>query len=397
MILLTNLEKNQGATIEKLSITQDVQNIICARYNNEVALEYAKSVSDFVKQNMRFPEDGIYKISDTDLFLKFNLKSRKWKETSTGKKDYVIDENSNFWEKFDQEFKYLEDFKSEIQEILKQKTTEMFDEKPIVIKYIELIDDKYVAQVETKSNLATVFKEYLDERAVEEFIQKLLKEVYGTNEMPIFVINNGIIDTAITSNKIVSNKKMNNLKPFIKKFFSPKHAEEMYIRLLNVLVYGVDYRDYEFIGHDQYGNPIFKMANLYFAYNDSEKYKALAKGYNTVFLINKKENWDYLYELAKKNFFVDNGGHPYFHEIFGEIFNDKVSGLQFFTKNSGKDVVILSRSKDCHYYCTIAKIKNWDKLIPTEITFDKDVYESSKLAEEFDFLIGFPIFLRQIT
>ena len=295
MILLTNLEKNQGATIEKLSITQDVQNIICARYNNEVALEYAKSVSDFVKQNMRFPEDGIYKISDTDLFLKFNLKSRKWKETSTGKKDYVIDENSNFWEKFDQEFKYLEDFKSEIQEILKQKTTEMFDEKPIVIKYIELIDDKYVAQVETKSNLATVFKEYLDERAVEEFIQKLLKEVYGTNEMPIFVINNGIIDTAITSNKIVSNKKMNNLKPFIKKFFSPKHAEEMYIRLLNVLVYGVDYRDYEFIGHDQYGNPIFKMANLYFAYNDSEKYKALAKGYNTVFLINKKENWLFIF------------------------------------------------------------------------------------------------------
>lgn len=262
-MILLNLDPggNKAATIEKPDITKLVFKTISKKYSDVVSKRYAELVSTFLKDNMKFPKDGIYKIED-ERFVIFNPKTNKWKKLNTGKSDYVISSNSDFWTAYDSKFPFLNDFRHEIEAIICNQTTNMFEEVPTDVRYIEVNDDKFVCKAAGDSTLWQVLKEYMAENVAEDYACEILKQVFNATEYPIFIIKNGITQATITCKGIKTTKDLNTLQSFLNQSFLPKDAEELFIRVRNILIFGKDLRHYMISDSYRNGRPVYKMSGL---------------------------------------------------------------------------------------------------------------------------------------
>lgn len=335
MVLLNlNSEGNEAATIEKPNILYSVFDAISKKYNEKTAKRYSELVANFLKDNMAFPDDGIYKLEGSQFFV-FDLKTKKWKKTDKGKADYVIAPTSDFWVKYDQTFPFLKVFKKEIETIIHTQTKEMFDQKQSEIRYIEVRDKEIVCHQAEEVVLSGVFRDYLAEDATNDYVNDLLKFVFDTPEYPVFVIYKGMIHACITSKKVKSQKKLDDLMTYLQESFLPEDAKQIYIRVRNVLTFGKDKAHYLITEIDAEGRPIYELCGFKVVdlgiYKVNEKYSLPFAG-----ILLTQENADRIFkELVNESEKRHSEGREYKGSFW--YFNDGITEFSLYCDHCKSD------------------------------------------------------------
>lgn len=119
-------ERITAAIINKPSFSNSLGEVLARSYQKDIAKRYSKLISDFIFENLSFPEDGIYCVQE-GTFRCFDEKKNAWIDTKLKASDYVVDENSSLWECFNGQFKFLKKVSHSIKSAVKSITENMFD------------------------------------------------------------------------------------------------------------------------------------------------------------------------------------------------------------------------------------------------------------------------------
>lgn len=284
---------NKAAVITFPSIKEAVIKILLRWYTEEKAKQYANNVQRFFEENARFPEDAIYKLEDGVFYL-LDIQNSAWKKTEDTKTSCVIsDTNSKFWEEFDKKLPYLGTYKADIQKIIFDTTKKMFDVEVQKISFVSRdINGIVSVGINENSAIKSALCDYVNPQEHEAYITRILAEVFHSDDMPIFVIDKGITVAAITSSSISKDVDDTALPELLKKSFSADDAQNLQIRIMNAIKYGIDHLEEVVI--NEYGEFVLNIGGLHvLPFGDSDKYCSVAQDQN---------NSQFFSKIIEKNF-----------------------------------------------------------------------------------------------
>lgn len=349
-----------AAVITFPSIEEVIYEILIRWYSEEKAKQYAANVQEFFEQNAEFPEDGFYKLED-EVFYRLDTEYNSWVKTKNTKTSYVInDKNVEFWQKFDEKIPYMEDYKAEIQQIIFNTTSAMFDVAMVKTSFVSRnVDGVSTVGVNEDSAIKAALCSYVNEQEREAYIAKILAVVFHSDTMPIFVIDKGITVSAITKDSISTDLDEKALQDLLNKSFSADDVQHLQVRIMNAIKYGVD--SVEEVLVDENGDFVVNIGGLHVIPDKN------APGKGTI--ANDKNNIDLISSFLKgevREVECYGGGH------------DLVLGNRFFrdiTKEyKGKTCVAIVNFSNSRYTIFVGglKVGEWHGGTDGIITFNNN-------------------------
>lgn len=279
------IEPGTGAVCIQLpNIMEAVKDMLLRWYSEKKAEQYASNVQRFFEANAEFPADDVYK-QENDVFYRLDIEKKSWKK-SKAQASYVIDKNSKtFWEKFDKLFPYLKAYKEEIQDLIFKETTDMFNLEMVETTFVcRDRDGKYSLDSTEQFAIYDAISGYVSQKEQNDYVATLLSKVFKSTQMPIFVIDCGITIAAITEKSITQDIDEASLKSFLNERFAPEDADQLKVRILNAVKYGVD--SVEEVLVDENGDFVVNIGGLHviLSKDDSSKGEAANNKHNLDFL-----------------------------------------------------------------------------------------------------------------
>lgn len=231
-----------GATVIAFPNIEDaVQKVLLRWYSDSKAKQYSADVQEFFKTNAKFPENDVYKFENRALY-RLNVQNGTWEKTKNTKASYVIDDkNVKFWEAFDKSFPYLLDYKAEIQQIIQNKTSTMFEVAMLKTNFANRnTDGLFELDLKEGSLIQEAIIDYVKPQEQEAYITKILTAVFHMETMPIFLMDNGVTVAAISKNTISTDVDDKALKDLLEKSFSTDDAQLLQNKLINAIRYNID-------------------------------------------------------------------------------------------------------------------------------------------------------------
>ena len=314
MVLLNPGEGAAG--IQLPNIMEAVKDILLRWYSEKNAEQYASNVQSFFKENAAFPDEDVYKL-EKGFFYRLDIKKKSWKK-SKAPTSYVIDKNNKtFWEKYDKLFPYLKAYKSEIQDLIFKETTDMFNQEMIGTTFVcRDRDGKYSLDSTEEFAIYDAISGYVSQKEQDDYVATLLSKVFKSTEMPIFVIDCGITIAAITEKSITQDIDEEALISFLKEYFAPDDVDELKVRILNAVKYGVD--SIEEVLVDENGDFVVNIGGLQVILSEDDN----SMGYAA----NNKHNLELLSNAFTARMVEQYGRSPMlkFYEKNAKILNDKL-------------------------------------------------------------------------
>lgn len=295
-----------AALITFPSIEEVVKKILLRWYSDEKAKQYAGNVQRFFEENARFPEDAIYKLEDGVFYL-LDMQNSTWKKTESTKTSYVISgKNSKFWEEFEKKLPYLNTYKADIQQTIFDTTKAMFDVEVQKTSFVGC-DTKGITTVgiNKDSAIKAALCNYVNPQEQEAYIEKILAEVFHSDDTPIFVIDKGITVAAITSSSISKDVNEKALHELLKKSFLADDAQELQIRIMNAIKYNVNHE--EEVVMNENGEFVLNIGGLHVQpFGDNDEYSCVVEDEN---------NTELFSELLKKHagYHLGKDGNIHYH------------------------------------------------------------------------------------
>ena len=282
------IKPSVGAAVITFPDIKDViQEILLRWYSDVKATQYAADVQKFFEENAKFPEDDIYKLENR-VFYRLNVQKSTWDKTKNTKTSYVInDKNAKFWEAFDKRFPYLMDYRAEIQQIIQNTTSAMFDVAMVKTSFVSRdADGVFAVRMNEDSAIKAAIKEYVNPKEQEAYIVKILTEAFHLDTMPIFMIDKGVTVAAITKDTISTDVDDKAIYDLLKKSFSADDAKHLKIVIVNAIKYSVNSEDKILI--NEHGEIVVNVGGLHiipiegddkncFIANDSNNSKLFSK------------------------------------------------------------------------------------------------------------------------
>ena len=243
----------EGATILKPSFEVSITEILSRTYQPEIVKRYAEQISDFIYNNMEFPEDGIYRIEAEEIWH-FDEKRNTWRDTKKKVANYVISENSPLWDCFDGEFKFLKKVCGSIKSAVKAITEEMFG--PTKWIGVSSIDTRDYQIFEAKyDKISKVLKTFFTGGAVSELHAEIQRIVYeGVQESGVMIIADGQAKSVLYKDHVkqLSEKVFNKVEEALAEWLQPEEAKRLSLTLKNALLFSLNNGDFEIVrmGYD---------------------------------------------------------------------------------------------------------------------------------------------------
>lgn len=346
------IKPGEGATIITFpSIEKSIKKILLRWYSKEKTEQYAGNVQRFFNENAKFPKDGVYKLED-EVFYLLNIQNCVWEKTKNTKKSYVIsDENSKFWEEFEKKLPYLMTYKADIQQIIHDTTATMFDVVVQKTSFVSLgTKVEATLGINDGSAIKAAISNYVNPQEQDAYIARILAEVFHSDDMPIFVIEEGITVAVITSNSIFTDVSDNALLDLLKKSFSANDAQFLQIRILNGIKYGINSEEEVTINEN--GRLLYNIGGLHvLPFGDYDKYCLVVQDKNNTQLFSKILEQQIGYHNGFTQYFGFKNGYcvGYYYEWNNEYsvtFNGYTCSVQLtfndFFNNISLDEKIIS-------------------------------------------------------
>lgn len=228
-------------------IQEQVREILKQFYTENVAEQYASMVQHFFEENASFPTNGIYMLVDGSLCC-INIQTKSWEKAGSAA-SYVISKGSEkFWKAFEEQIPYLKSYKESIQDLIQSVTSGMFSQKMEDSSFVcRDKEGKITIGIADRNAILLAISDYVNPLNIGEYIVKILKEVFQSEEMPIFVIDNGITVAAITRDSILTDFDENRLKNMLTTSFSSNDVEHLQKRIMNAIKYSVITEEHVFV------------------------------------------------------------------------------------------------------------------------------------------------------
>lgn len=307
-MILVHFSKNEeikAASIQKPNVMPRVMEVLSTTYKPDMAERYAKAVADFLVAEMDFPEDGIYRIDNEDELCRFNLDEKKWEENGKKKSKYIIRPTSSFWKKFDKEFQYLVNFRSDIVKVVKSVTEKMFDILPVSCRFINVEANHFYTDKAGSYALEEVFSEYCTDEGTNALTKELLQSVFGTDEYPLFIIIDNVPKIAFTKSNIFTEVNTDAIDEFLNRHFSPEDIENIAFRVKNSVMFGRDYK-YQIDSLTSSGDIFYRLAGLQLM----KEHKIIGEIFQNDYFLNNEQNCKIL-----KNKPIKKYGGKDFYEV----------------------------------------------------------------------------------
>ena len=223
-------------------------------YSEDCSIRYAKELESFIHKKMDYPDEGIYFVNKSDNSMRlYDVEGNKWINTGKRFEDYIIYPDSSLWKDVGNEFMYLNKFLEEIKEFVEKVTRNMFAMDNLDrISCSERTNYKLEA-FEVDSRLSKVIEQYINKNKVSDYLMKIMKKIFKTTILPVFISESGKIIGAISEDKSFSMKETQDgfdaAKQFICETFEAKDANFIYAKIKNLLLYGIN-ASYEVKGFD---------------------------------------------------------------------------------------------------------------------------------------------------
>lgn len=270
-------EKNAfavAAEIHKPDLREKLSEILSTVYSNEYSARYAKDMEKFIHVIMLFPAEGIYAVRENGKLFKFDIENSEWQSSAIMAEDFIIREtDKKFWTVFIDRFPFARRFLSEVQNVVKNETSNMLSmtnsAKPVTA--IDIDTWEVIASFEEQ--LKKVLNDYLNPQRVDSFQQEIINGMCSSEGFfPVMIKKNGCIDIAVTEKRVITfdDDYFNLVKAVINETFAKTDVIEIYNRIKNVIIYRND-RKREIVGISKYGHPMVEINNeKLISFSDSE-------------------------------------------------------------------------------------------------------------------------------
>lgn len=238
------------AEIEKPSFTKQITKIMEDFYSSSIASEYGKLVEDFLHENMNFPEDNcLYQLKD-EYFWKFNVSFELWENTNVKVDYYVIHVDDKIWLRFENQFPFLKSIKDQIQAEVQKLTEEMLYVDSWQEATTLNLDPSGKFSVENSSlfNFILVLKDYFSPKKAQEVENKILN-LLNLSDKNFLLFNVEKEDTFkryyIFSDKTIdSTERLNSdLDNLLAEYLSPNESKKLARIIRNLFYFGIVFED----------------------------------------------------------------------------------------------------------------------------------------------------------
>lgn len=251
----TESETVQVAILEKPRFSDALEKTLSDAYSVKIARLYAKQLGDFLFENMRYPENGIYQLHQkTQTFVVYSEKDNKWTDTNYGKDYYVITPTDVIWDCFNTTFRFLKNVSDSIKETIKNETLKMWNvETWDPVSSIE-ISTFEIFKMETDP-FTKLIEDYFSSKRVTEIRTRIRNEFFHTNnDGYVILFNEGITNVTLLKDEVMqlNFEEPTTLMHSFEEELSEKMLKEFFSRLKNLFLYGVDV-PYEIIRKEKNG------------------------------------------------------------------------------------------------------------------------------------------------
>lgn len=236
-------EFNMAARLEKPVFVEVIKKILMQSYQETIAQRYSTLLNNYIYEKMIYPEQGIY-CTVNNVFWRYDEKQDICISTEMKETDYVINQSSEIWNCFDNEFKYLKKDSHLIKKAVQEMSEKMFfTEEWTPIISIDLKTYKlYTPSTGCISKpISDFFTGNYADKIVSKVTQCLFKE--SNTPSPVLVMYNDAIKTGLLNGKTVkiNSESIENVREMLSYELEQQDALLLSKRLKNVVFFGIDF------------------------------------------------------------------------------------------------------------------------------------------------------------